>query len=154
MPFLRDSQGRLIRKDGSLVEGAQKGRKAGPRKTPIRKSGRISHLRVDALLGGEGAMRDEYERLLADPPSVSPGEARDRLVLNLRVKIAEMDAQSDSMAGGQQTFQQAGREFLDRLVRKLSSLADLFARDALPWSNVKAELDLIHQQIADHLSML
>jgi len=76
MGFLRDEQGRLIRKDGSLVEGAQSGRHKGPRKTVIDgggadgaggEPGRVSHMRVDMILGPAGPLRDEYEKLLENP---------------------------------------------------------------------------------------
>jgi hypothetical protein len=72
MAFLRDKQGRLIRKDGSLVEGAQAGRHKGPRRTVIAgdsdgQPSRVSHMRVDMILGGSGPLRDEYERLLENP---------------------------------------------------------------------------------------
>ena len=63
MPFRRDEQGRLLRKDGTLVPPVE--RLTGPRRTM--KRGRVSHLRVDQLLGGEGELRDAYEKLLANP---------------------------------------------------------------------------------------
>ena len=66
MPFYRDEQNRLIRKDGSLVEGAQQGRAKGPRRTELG-GGRVSHLKVDKILGGAGPLRDEYEALLENP---------------------------------------------------------------------------------------
>jgi hypothetical protein len=59
MPFLRDEQNRLIRKDGTLVPRAV-GRR-GPSKD------RMSHLKVDRILGGPGALRTEYERLMDTP---------------------------------------------------------------------------------------
>ena len=74
MAFLRDEHGRLVCKDGTLVERPA-GRR-GPRRTEIAvkssgaadgAGGRVSHLRVDQVLGGPGALRDEYERLLDDP---------------------------------------------------------------------------------------
>ena len=73
MAFLHDDQGRLIRKDGSLVEGAQAGRHKGPRRTVIGGGGaegqstRVSHMRVDMILGPAGPLRDEYERMLENP---------------------------------------------------------------------------------------
>jgi hypothetical protein len=63
MGFLFDEQRRLVRKDGSLVHRPKTRR--GPRSTEL--SGRVSHLRVDFLLGGPGAMRDEYEKMLDRP---------------------------------------------------------------------------------------
>lgn len=66
MPFLRDAQNRLIRKDGSIVEGAQKGRPRGRGKSKL-VGHWISHLKVDKILGGAGPVRDEYERLLENP---------------------------------------------------------------------------------------
>jgi hypothetical protein len=74
MGFLFDDQRRMIRKDGSLVENAQKGRSRG-RRTTVAAEGavgpagrrRVSHLRVDAILGGPGPLREEYERLVEKP---------------------------------------------------------------------------------------
>jgi hypothetical protein len=67
MAFLRDEHGRLIRKDGSLVERAVVRR--GPRAAELG-GGRVSHLRVDAILGGSGELRDAYEKLLDDPSTL------------------------------------------------------------------------------------
>jgi hypothetical protein len=70
MGFLFDDQGRMIRKDGSLVPNVQKGRSKGPRRVDIEKPGepgRVSHMRVDMILGGSGPLRDEYERMLENP---------------------------------------------------------------------------------------
>jgi hypothetical protein len=74
MPFLRNEQGQIIRKDGSVVESAAKGRGKGPRKTVIEgggadggEPGRVSHMRVDTILGPAGPLRDEYEKLLENP---------------------------------------------------------------------------------------
>lgn len=73
MGFLFDDQGRMIRKDGSLVPNVQKGRSKGPRRTVIEgggaegEPGRVSHMRVDMILGGSGPLRDEYERMLENP---------------------------------------------------------------------------------------
>ena len=39
MPFLRNEKGQVVRKDGSVVEGAGKGRGKGPRKTVAGKKG-------------------------------------------------------------------------------------------------------------------
>jgi hypothetical protein len=70
MPFLRNEHGQIIRKDGSLMEPAP--RRSGPRRTEVTGGGdgkprRVSHLRVDKLIGGAGPVRDEYERLVEDP---------------------------------------------------------------------------------------
>src|SRR5687767_8156903 len=68
MPFLRDSQNRLIRKDGSLVERPIARR--GPRAVELATGGRVSHLRVDQVLGGAGELREGYERLLDTPATL------------------------------------------------------------------------------------
>src|SRR5690348_2796981 len=77
MGFLRDEQGRLIRKDGSLVPRGT--RHKGPRRTVIEGGGaegaggtasRVSHMRVDVILGGSGPLRDEYERMLENPATL------------------------------------------------------------------------------------
>lgn len=74
MPFLRDSQNRLLRKDGSVVENAQRGRAKGPlRRKAAKPGGRASHLRVDAILGGAGPVREEYEKLAEDPNTYLKG---------------------------------------------------------------------------------
>lgn len=64
MPFLRDTQNRLVRKDGSLVERPVTRR--GPRAAELG-GGRVSHLRVDQILGGPGEFREAYEKLLDTP---------------------------------------------------------------------------------------
>ena len=68
MPFLRDSQNRLVRKDGSLVERPVTRR--GPRPVELSTGGRVSHLRVDQVLGGPGDLREGYERLLDNPATL------------------------------------------------------------------------------------
>jgi hypothetical protein len=70
MGFLFDEQGRMVRKDGSLIPRVP--RHKGPRKTVIADSAdgnptRVSHMRVDMILGGAGPLRDEYEKLLENP---------------------------------------------------------------------------------------
>jgi hypothetical protein len=65
MPFLRDEHGRLVRRDGTVVERAVVRR--GPRAVELSTGGRVSHLRVDQILGGSGEMRDAYEALLDTP---------------------------------------------------------------------------------------
>lgn len=59
MGFLFDDQRRMIRKDGSLV----------PRAVVRRGPGlpRASHLKVDRILGGQGPLRSEYEKLMDTP---------------------------------------------------------------------------------------
>jgi hypothetical protein len=68
MPFLRNELGQMIRKDGTVVERAGKGRSPGVgKRTTQLPDGQISHLRVDKILGGSGPLRDEYERRLENP---------------------------------------------------------------------------------------
>ena len=68
MPFLRNEFGQVIRKDGSVVEGAGRGRGPGVgKRTTVLADGKVSHLKVDKILGGAGPLREEYERLLEDP---------------------------------------------------------------------------------------
>ena len=57
MGFLRDDQGRLIRKDGSLVEGAQCGRAKGPGKKPVAVGADGEPIRVSAHAGGHDPRR-------------------------------------------------------------------------------------------------
>ena len=67
MAFLRNEKKELIRKDGSVVPRAV--RQKGPRKTVVDGAGRrrVSHMKVDKILGGTGPLREEYERLLENP---------------------------------------------------------------------------------------
>jgi hypothetical protein len=68
MPILRNEFGQMIRKDGTVVERAGKGRSPGVgKRTTQLPDGRVSHLKIDKILGGEGPLRDEYERMLEDP---------------------------------------------------------------------------------------
>ena len=64
MPIYFNEHGQQVRKDGTLV--VKRPPRTGPRTTAVRK-GAVSHFRVDQLLGAEGPLRDEYERLLRDP---------------------------------------------------------------------------------------
>jgi hypothetical protein len=65
MAFYRDEKGRLIRKDGSLAKT--------PDRTGVDRRGSMGHSSVDRALGGDGPMRDQYERLAADPNTTVRG---------------------------------------------------------------------------------
>jgi hypothetical protein len=95
--FFRDKNNRVVCRDGSPAK------RAAPR------TGCLGHSTVDQALGGEGPLRDEYEKLLANPNSTIRGLQAWLHAKGLKVSRGSVDRHRRAFRRGFSKVQTAAR---------------------------------------------